>query len=161
MTKEQLEEFRKARSYAKYTYTVSKLNKELTLLVNAILLNEIHETVTFRNPASLLRSIRAYKKHKNLYRPDLLPKGWESRPHTLGLSEAQILNPSLAMRTLLPLMKRDFGNLEKALWKDINRVHVEQTAQTGIVNGSKAGNWEMTVSEQQAKYSWRRGGRRY
>lgn len=123
----QLEELRKACRYAKYAYTVSKLNEELTLLVNPILLNEIHETVLFWNPTSLLQSTRAYKKHKNLYQPDLLPKGWENRPHTLGLSEAQVRNPPLAMRTLL-LMKREFGNLENALWKDINRVHVEKTA---------------------------------
>lgn len=49
MTDKQKKEVAKARRYAKYTYTVSKLDKEYTLLVNAILLNEINESVTFRS----------------------------------------------------------------------------------------------------------------
>src|SRR6202022_3704964 len=91
LSEKQHQEIIKSRRYAKYTYTVSVLNKELVLLTNSILLNEMHDSVTFRNPASLLQSIRGYRRHKSLRRSELLQQGLQDYMRTHKVSEEEAI----------------------------------------------------------------------
>ena len=155
LTEKQRQDANKARRDAKYTYTVSRLTKEHVLLANAIFLNELHESVTFRSHACLLKSIRAYKKHRNLFRQELLPPGAEKLVERYDFSEKGGLEKGMTI--LLPLMKRDLKELEKASWNELNRTHQESLGKRRTMDHSRdKREWQWVISEQKENNSQRR-----
>ena len=116
-------------------------------LTNAVLLNEVHEAVTFKNPIQMLRSIRAYRRNKDLYR-DVLPHWSKIRTPLDAMCALMLKNVKL---------KKDLDELEKALLKDLNRTHTDHTMQTGKIDNLCSLAVEETV--QPKKFAWRRDGR--
>lgn len=152
----------KAKRYAKYTYPVVKLKKQEVDKVNSCLLNEVTDSVTFRTPARMIRSIRQWRKHirdigwgPNVFPPNIMPS-FDTRPLP------EYLLTTLANLDVGHLMRapKYLDSLEKELFTELNRTHVGNLMQTGHVKKKNKGCWEVEQSPQSAKLSWRRSGRK-
>ena len=57
------------------------------------------------------------------------------------------------MTILLPLMKRDLKELEKASWNELNRTHQESLGKRTMDDGRDKREWQYVISEQKENKS--------
>lgn len=164
------------------TYTVVPIKREYVDKVNAIFLGSMEESVTFRTPATMLRTIRKYRVLRKLFDRTLgvLPpslrnqdtpefQSWMAvlppEQHEMvskGLWEIMVqaqIEKGLHGERLLNWELGRLDGLENALRKQLNRTH-ENRFQDKDLNGARiVDEWKLEVSTQPAKLSWRRSGR--
>jgi hypothetical protein len=164
MSKLEMEKHEKSLRYARYTYQVVKLHREEVDKVNTCLLNEMNEAVTFRTATRMLRAVRQWRKHAREIGlgPNILPPN--VMPAFLEESLPQYLFDTIASvdPRVFSVTEKKYDLLEKALVKAVNRTHSSDNAmQTGeIKQRPKKECWELEISNQPAKLSWRRSGRK-
>jgi len=160
-----------AQRYARYTYTVVTLRKDEVDKVNSCLLNEMPESLTFRSPARMMRSIRRWRANlfeggflPNILPPNIipnLPRDLKTNFFNKSFEDyvADILANLPDFDDLLIDFKR-LDELERQLKEELNRVHSDNTMQTGHISERRRGCWDIEVAEQKAKLSWRRSDRK-
>jgi hypothetical protein len=148
--------------YAKFTYQVVKLSKKWVYAVNACLLNEAVESVTFRNPVQMLQTIRKYQEvqSKFLEWVDVIvpPKLPSFGPLGRAISEGFLeMGDASGLKDIIGR----YGRLEKALRDENNRIHRSEAASSSHLLSTSPRPEEMRfiISDQPKKLSWRRIGR--
>ena len=111
----------------------------------------------------MLRSIRQWHKHireigwgPNVFPPKVMPTFERRSFEEYLLSTFANLDVNRLLR-----VPNHLDKLEVDLVKELNRTHEDNFAmQTGQVESKRKGCWEIELSEQPGKLSWRRSGRK-
>ena len=177
------DDLRDIHDFLQITYPVVRLSQEYVYKVNAILLGSMEESVTFRSPASMLRSLRKFQVLRKTFNrtlgvvpPKMRNPGSREFSITMTKFPAEIRHQfEKAIREIVcqgQVAKAMFGSwileldlervkpLQQALWKEVNRTH-SCNEQDGNLDQSKSRDkWQLIETDQPKRLSWRRSGRK-
>jgi hypothetical protein len=139
-----------------------RLNSEYVYKVNVILLAAMEESVTFRCPVSMLRSIRRYRKLRKIFDRTLAVLPPNLRDHE-DFQEivwnAQIVKKVVGEQ-LLHSELEGTDKLEGDLFRELNWTHHSHMQNGCLTELRNEDEWALETTTQPRRESWRRSGRK-